>query len=116
MDVVVAENQRETKALQKAAPKFFLPHGELKPLPMYMGLKASDPYGMIYDLEGDDSQTEPTTEPTTNKVSQEDEEWLNSQSTLVDFLQYLKPFGIPSDFGKFGFFGNFGKIFWRCWK
>ena len=102
MDVVEAENRRETKALQKAAPKFFLPHGELKPLPMYMGLKASDPYGMIYDLEGDDSQTEPTTEPTTNKVSQEDEEWLNSQSTLVDFLQYLKPLGIPSDFGKFG--------------
>ena len=71
MDVVVAENRREMKALQKAAPKFFLPNGELKPLPMYMGLKASDPYGMIYDLEGDDSQTEPTTEPTTNKVSQE---------------------------------------------
>ncbi len=52
MDVVEAENRREIKALQKAAPKFFLPHGELKPLPMYMGLKASDPYGMIYDLEG----------------------------------------------------------------
>ena len=52
IDVVEAENRREIKALQKAAPKFFLPHGELKPLPMYMGLKASDPYGMIYDLEG----------------------------------------------------------------
>ena len=71
MDVVKAENQRETKALRKAAPKFFLPYGEVKPLPMYMGLKASDPLGLIYDLEGDDSQTEPTTEPTTNKVSQE---------------------------------------------
>ena len=40
MDVVVAENRREMKALQKAAPKFFLPNGELKPLPMYM-----EPFG-----------------------------------------------------------------------
>jgi hypothetical protein len=79
MDVVVAENRREMKALQKAAPKFFLPNGELKPLPMYMGLKASDPYGMIYDLEGDDSQTEPTTKSMTgNEVNNLDNKQIDS--------------------------------------
>lgn len=95
MDVVEAENRRETKALQKAAPEFFFPHGELKPLDLYM-----EPFGA--DLKTMSDIEKYASEPTTNIVSQEDEEWLNSQSTLVDFLQYLKPFGIPSDFGKFG--------------
>lgn len=95
MDVVEAKNRRETKALQKAAPKFFFPHGELKPLELYM-----EPFGADLKTMSDIEKYAP--EPTTKIVSQEDEEWLNSQSTLVDFLQYLKPFGIPSDFGKFG--------------
>ena len=48
--------------------------GEFKPLPMYMGLKSSDPYGLIYDLEGDLSQTKPITKPTTgNDVSDFDD-------------------------------------------
>ena len=40
MDVVEAKNRREIKALQKAAPKFFFPGGELKPLDLYM-----EPFG-----------------------------------------------------------------------
>ena len=40
MDVVEAKNRREIKALQKAAPKFFFPGGELKPLDLYI-----EPFG-----------------------------------------------------------------------
>ena len=66
MNALTAEDSRNIKALRKFAPDMFSPDtGEFKPLPMYMGLKSSDPYGLIYDLEGDLSQTKPITKPMT---------------------------------------------------
>ena len=80
MNALTAEDIRNSKALKKFAPDMFSPDtGEFKPLPMYMGLKSSDPYGLIYDLEGDLSQTKPITKPMTgNDINNLDNQQINT--------------------------------------
>ena len=76
MNVVEAENRREMKALQKAAPEFFFPHGELKPLDLYM-----EPFGADLKTMSDIEKyaSEPTTKSMTgNEVNNLDNKQINT--------------------------------------